>query len=28
MEAEEAEATAHCAWRASEWSLGVLACEC
>jgi hypothetical protein len=28
VEAEEAEATAHCAWRASEWSLGVLACEC
>jgi hypothetical protein len=28
VEAEEAEATARCAWRASEWSLGVMACEC
>ena len=28
VEAEEAEATARCAWRASEWSLGMMACEC
>eukprot|EP01050_Picozoa_sp_SAG11_P041316 SAG11_NODE_18449_length_490_cov_57.552430_1_plen_138_part_10 len=28
VEAEEAEATARCAWRASEWSLGIMACEC
>jgi hypothetical protein len=28
VEAEEAEATARCAWRASEWTLGVMACEC
>ena len=26
VEAEEAEATARCAWGASEWSLGEMAC--